>query len=297
MGGAATAGGFKQSTGRGGLALLRQEIWAEIRACLPSRAQRPATPRSPSHRHGFVIPLSRASAAMRGLPMTDSAVPPLPKPVLARRLVAAFCLTLMLCLAGTAIGIRSLQRVDAATQEAIGHSLVNERLVADAYRLQAVNAARYKAFALSSEPEVGDALVADITRTRTDYLALLGQLQSRLAGPDDAERLALVVRHGAAFEAAVQELVAARDAGLTERIRNVYTQRFEPAMQALMASLTELAALQRQAIDATGAWTLPRAAAPHARPCWPSAARPCCSAPCSHGGWCAASRGRSARPG
>jgi methyl-accepting chemotaxis protein len=174
------------------------------------------------------------------------------KPVLARRLVGAFCLTLVLCLAGTAIGIRSLQRVDAATQQAIGHSVVNERLVADAYRLQATNAARYKAFALSSEPEVGELLMADIAATRTEYQRLLQLLQQRLAGQADAERLALVLRHGEAFETSVQELVAARDSGLTERIRHVFAQRFEPAMQQLMASLAQLATLQRQAIDATG---------------------------------------------
>jgi methyl-accepting chemotaxis protein len=181
--------------------------------------------------------------------MTDASSP---QPVLARRLVGAFCLTLVLCLAGTAIGIRSLQRVDAATQQAIGHSVVNERLVADAYRLQATNAARYKAFALSSEPEVGELLMADIAATRTAYHRLLQQLRQRLAGQADAERLALVLRHGEAFEAAVQELVAARDSGLTERIRQVFAQRFEPAMQLLMASLDQLATLQRQAIDATG---------------------------------------------
>lgn len=181
--------------------------------------------------------------------MTDASSP---QPVLARRLVGAFCLTLVLCLAGTAIGIRSLQRVDAATQQAIGHSVVNERLVADAYRLQATNAARYKAFALSSEPEVGELLMADIAATRTAYHRLLQQLRQRLAGQADAERLALVLRHGEAFEAAVQALVAARDSGLTERIRQVFAQRFEPAMQLLMASLDQLATLQRQAIDATG---------------------------------------------
>ncbi|GHC97983.1 methyl-accepting chemotaxis protein [Pseudorhodoferax aquiterrae] len=184
--------------------------------------------------------------------MNDAAPPSSARPVLARRLVAAFCLTLLLCLAGTAIGIQSLQRVDAATQAAVVHSVANERLVADAYRLQAMNAARYKAFALSSEPEVGELLMADIKATRAEYAGLVRQLQSRLAGHADAERLALVLRHGDAFDAAVKELVAARDSGLTERIRTVFAQTFEPAMQAQMASLAGLATLQREAIDATG---------------------------------------------
>jgi methyl-accepting chemotaxis protein len=173
--------------------------------------------------------------------------------VLARRLVAAFCLSLLLCLAGTAIGIRALQRIDAATREAIGQQLATERMVADAYRLQAVNAARYKAFALSSEPEVGELLMADVAATRADYAALLQRLGALLAGRADAERLARVQRHGEAFDAAVRALAAARDAGLTERIRKVYAQDFEPATQALMDSLAQLAQAQREAIDATSA--------------------------------------------
>ena len=38
--------------------------------------------------------------------------------------------------------------------------------MADAYRLQAINTERYKAMALSSEPEVGEILSADIERTQ-----------------------------------------------------------------------------------------------------------------------------------
>ena len=185
--------------------------------------------------------------------MTDATLPSPPRPVLARRLVAAFCLSLLLCLAGTAIGIRALQRIDAATREAIGQQVATERLVADAYRLQAVNAARYKAFALSSEPEVGELLMADIAATRADYAALLQRLGALLAGRADAERLAQVLRHGEAFDAAVRALTAARDSGLTERIRKVYAQDFEPATQALMHSLAQLAQAQREAIDATSA--------------------------------------------
>ncbi len=46
------------------------------------------------------------------LPMTHASSP---RPMLVRRLMGAFCLTLVLGLAGTAIGVRSLQRVDSAT--------------------------------------------------------------------------------------------------------------------------------------------------------------------------------------
>lgn len=67
MWGVATAGGCKQSTGRVGLVSRRQEIVGRNTNLSAFPGQRPATPGSPPHRHGFVIPVSRASAAMRGL--------------------------------------------------------------------------------------------------------------------------------------------------------------------------------------------------------------------------------------
>ena len=89
--------------------------------------------------------------------------------ILGRRLLATFVTVLLLTLAGSAIGVWSLRSVDAATRQAIENNVATERLVADAYRLQAINAERYKAMALSSEPEVGEILSADIERTQTHY--------------------------------------------------------------------------------------------------------------------------------
>ncbi len=143
--------------------------------------------------------------------------------------------------------------MDAATRQAIENNVATERLVADAYRLQAINAERYKAMALSSEPEVGEILSADIERTQTHYRELMDQLATRLQTP--AEQALLTGTHDKAqdFQAAVKELVAARDFGLTERIRKVFAERFEPSAAALLGSLQQLAQSQRDAIDAAGA--------------------------------------------
>ena len=143
--------------------------------------------------------------------------------------------------------------MDAATRQAIENNVATERLVADAYRLQAINAERYKAMALSSEPEVGEILSADIERTQTHYRELMDQLATRLQTP--AEQALLTGTHDKAqdFQAAVKELVTARDFGLTERIRKVFTERFEPSAAALLGSLQQLAQSQRDAIDAAGA--------------------------------------------
>ena len=173
--------------------------------------------------------------------------------ILGRRLLATFVTVLLLTLAGSAIGVWSLRSVDAATRQAIENNVATERLVADAYRLQAINAERYKAMALSSEPEVGEILSADIERTQTQYRGLMDQLATRLQTP--AEQALLTGTHDKAqdFQAAVKELVAARDFGLTERIRKVFAERFEPSAAALLGSLQQLAQSQRDAIDAAGA--------------------------------------------
>ena len=173
--------------------------------------------------------------------------------ILGRRLLATFVTVLLLTLAGSAIGVWSLRSVDAATRQAIENNVATERLVADAYRLQAINAERYKAMALSSEPEVGEILSADIERTQTHYRELMEQLATRLQTP--AEQALLTGTHDKAqdFQAAVKELVTARDFGLTERIRKVFTERFEPSAAALLGSLQQLAQSQRDAIDAAGA--------------------------------------------
>ena len=173
--------------------------------------------------------------------------------ILGRRLLATFVTVLLLTLAGSAIGVWSLRSVDAATRQAIENNVATERLVADAYRLQAINAERYKAMALSSEPEVGEILSADIERTQTHYRELMDQLATRLQTP--AEQALLTGTHDKAqdIQAAVKELVTARDFGLTERIRKVFTERFEPSAAALLGSLQQLAQSQRDAIDAAGA--------------------------------------------
>ena len=173
--------------------------------------------------------------------------------ILGRRLLATFVTVLLLTLAGSAIGVWSLRSVDAATRQAIENNVATERLVADAYRLQAINAERYKAMALSSEPEVGEILSADIERTQTHYRELMDQLATRLQTPAEQALLTGTQDKVQDFQAAVKELVTARDFGLTERIRKVFTERFEPSAAALLGSLQQLAQSQRDAIDAAGA--------------------------------------------
>nr|WP_245783644.1 methyl-accepting chemotaxis protein [Paracidovorax konjaci] len=185
---------------------------------------------------------------------------------LGRRLLGAFLAVLALNGIGSAIGVVALQRIGHSASEMVDRRVATERLVADAHRLQAMNAERYKAVALSSEPEVGEILGADIARTQQQYDALLAQLAERLQGTEDAQRVAAVRTAGADFRKACEALIAARDSGLTERIRKVYGEQFVPAAARLLSALGGLSQSQRQAIDAgasevaalgaTGRWAL-----------------------------------------
>jgi methyl-accepting chemotaxis protein len=174
-------------------------------------------------------------------------------PVLSQRLLATFGSVLLLTLAGSAIGVWSLARVDDATRAAVNRNVATERLVADAYRLQAMNAERYKALALSSEPEVGEVLGADIEHTEKAYDALLADVATRLETPTERQSLAATEAASKDFRLAANELVQARDSNLSERIRSVYTQRFQPRSAALVEALAQMAQSQRQAIDLAAA--------------------------------------------
>ena len=169
---------------------------------------------------------------------------------LGRRLLGLFAAVLALSLLGSAIGLWALQHIGVSTDDIVQRSIANERLVADAYRLQAINAERYKAVALSSEPEVGEILGADIAQTQRQYEALVDTLTQRVAGSADEARLAELGSRLQAFHTARTALVQARDYGLTQRIHEVYTTQFLPASQALLAALEELTQAQRQSIDA-----------------------------------------------
>ena len=178
---------------------------------------------------------------------------PSPRNTLGQRLLFAFFVVLLLGLIGSATGIWSLGRIHTATSYMVQHSITAERLIADAYRAQAINAERYKAVALSSEPEVGDILGADIAATQKSYEHLIAQVGTLLQSPAEQQLLQQVQSAEKDFTVARIELVAARDSGLTQRIRAVYAERFLPASGALQAALGTLTQSQRNDIDASDA--------------------------------------------
>ena len=178
---------------------------------------------------------------------------PSPKPsqgTLGKRLLTTFAVVLTLSLLGSLIGIWSLRQIQQSTETMVSQGVATERLVADAYRYQAINSERYKAIALSSEPEVGDILGADIAATQKLYDARIAELGQRLLVAEDRALLDSIDAAGKDFLKARTELVAARDSGVTERIRTVYAERFLPSSGALLSALGTLTQSQRNAIDA-----------------------------------------------
>lgn len=169
---------------------------------------------------------------------------------LGRRLLMTLSVVLFFTLTCALIGYWSLISVNRATEVALQDNVSTERLVADAYRLQAINIERFKAMALSSEPDVAEILKADVQSTQQAYENLLKQLVQRSSTNSDKELLGRINGSGKDFQGAVTELIAARDSGLTERIRKVFAERFQPSAAALLQALANLATAQHQQIDA-----------------------------------------------
>ncbi len=168
-----------------------------------------------------------------------------------RRIGGVLVLVLAVALLGSALGVWSLQRVSQETAQMVDEALVSERLAGDLLQQVSINIARSKGFALSSEPEVGAVLLPEMQKTATEVAALLARMAPVLRAPPDQAALARIRRADADFAKALQELVQARDFGVTATIQQVYTTRYTPAAQSLLAEVTLLEGAQRAKIAAS----------------------------------------------
>jgi len=168
-----------------------------------------------------------------------------------RRIRVVLSLVLAVALLGSALGVWSLQRVASETNRMVDDAMATERLAVDLYRHLALNVARSKAFALSSEPQVGDVLTPEINQTSIAVDELLRQLGSRLTSPDDQLMLGHMLQANREFLRARQELTLARDGGLTANIERVYANRFTPTAQALLEAVARLRDSRQARIDAS----------------------------------------------
>lgn len=122
-------------------------------------------------------------------------------------------------------------------------------MTADLQRHILVNVARSKAFSLSSEPQVGDALSPEIQQTSLQIDELLRQLAWSPRSPEDLLILERMKQSNHLFTTARQELTTARDGGVTAKINQVFQERFNPAATQLQETVSELSLSQRAKID------------------------------------------------
>ncbi|WP_296445055.1 methyl-accepting chemotaxis protein [Rhodoferax sp. UBA5149] len=168
-----------------------------------------------------------------------------------RRIFGVLSLVLAVALVGSTIGFLSLQRVSDETGRMVDEAMATERLAGELHRHISVNVARSKAFALSSEPQVGDALTPEINQTAVAVDELLNKLGAMLTVSEDQAILRRMTDANTKFLKARQELTAVRDSGVTANIEQVYASRFTPAAQALLEAVTALTNSQRAKIDAS----------------------------------------------
>ena len=166
-----------------------------------------------------------------------------------RRILGVLSLVLLVSLLGSTIGFWSLHRVSSETGLMVDDAMATERLAGDLQRHITVNLARSKAFALSSEPQVGDALMPEITQTTVVIDSLLQKLGAKLNTPEDLAIFKTMREANLQFLKARQELTTARDSGMTANIEQVYSSRFTPSAQTLMQAVTQLSDSQRTRID------------------------------------------------
>ena len=168
-----------------------------------------------------------------------------------RRIMGVLLLVLAVALLGSAIGFWSLFSVSAETGRMVDDDMATERLASDLSRHIAVNVARTKALALSSEPQVGDALTPEINQTTAQIDTLLKKLDVMRIAPEDKVILTRMREANIKFLNACQALTTARDGGLTSNIEQVVVNSFTPAALALQSAVTQLSDSQRAKIDAS----------------------------------------------
>ena len=172
-----------------------------------------------------------------------------PRSSFSRRILGVLALVLAVALAGSALGVGSLSRVSAETERMVNQAMAAERLAGELQMRLSVNVARSKALALSSEPQVGEALAPEMAETSAAVQRLLARLRSTLAEPQDQRQLQAMAQANEEFIKALQELTQARDGGVTANIERVYSGRFMPAAQAVLQTVTQLGDSQRARID------------------------------------------------
>ncbi|WP_210546861.1 methyl-accepting chemotaxis protein [Rhodoferax sp. PAMC 29310] len=162
-----------------------------------------------------------------------------------RLILAVVSIVLLVALVGSALGVWSLLRVSVETEKMVDGAMVAERLTSDLRRYLEVNVARARALALSSEPQVEEAITPEIEKTSASVATLLETLGTSMTASNDLADFNALVLANTTFVQARKALMQARDGGLTSNIEMVYRTRFSPTASALLSEVNQLGEARR----------------------------------------------------
>lgn len=156
---------------------------------------------------------------------------------------------MVVAMIGTTLGVQSLIRVSDEVAYVVRGPVAADRVTSEIRLLVAVSVARSRAYAMSSEPQVGDVLLPQVQADLHAVGKLLSALGPQLKSQQDKDLLeGLIASHGQ-FGKALRTLELARDGGLTSHIEKVYAEQFSPVANELMERVSQLSNSQHISIN------------------------------------------------
>lgn len=165
------------------------------------------------------------------------------------RIIGVLGLVIFVALMGAVLGVHSLIRVSDEVSSMVKGPTAADRVVAEIRLRVAVSVARARAYAISSEPQVGDALLPQIHADLAAVGGLLTELGPQLASPLEQEQLQQLMASHRNFGHGLRVLQLARDGGLTSHIEEVYAVQFSPVANALSEQVQLLSVSQHGRIS------------------------------------------------
>ncbi len=168
---------------------------------------------------------------------------------IAQRLTLVMGLVLLIAFIGSALGVAALSRLASKSAAMYGTHLSIERDTAELYRLITNAEVRNKAIALSGDTTLGGQFAAEAGAATKKSVELLKSLEGRLTLPDEKRAFDQLSATRQAFLDARDALGSAKTAGDEAKVKDVYANRFQPAVARLSEASLAIAKSQRDALD------------------------------------------------
>ena len=168
---------------------------------------------------------------------------------IAQRLTLVMGLVLLIAFTGSALGVAALSRLASKSAAMYGTHLSIERDTAELYRLITNAEVRNKAIALSGDTTLGGQFATEAGAATKKSVELLKSLEGRLTLPDEKRAFEQLSASRQAFLDARDALGAAKTAGDEAKVKDIYANRFQPAVARLSEASLAIARSQRDALD------------------------------------------------